>query len=341
MDVLMELMDILSVSGNENAVRSYLIKKIKPHCKDIKVDKFGNLIVHKKGKGPSVMLVAHMDEIGLIVKSVSKLGIMHVSMIGSIEPIACINQKVVLVTKSGKKIKGVISTVHLSDGEEQKELPKADDLIVDTGLSKSELQKLEAGIGTFLQFEQKTDTLGSKDIVCGKAADDRVGCYILLELINRIKTSSSEIYFVFTVQEEVGLYGARTSIYNLNPEWSVVVDVTRADDIGEDWHEGTRLLGHGPTLTIMDVELLSNPCLNDNIKAIAKKKKIPLQLEVTDIGTTDALEISLSKGGIPTTVLGVPVRNLHSGVSVVHRKDIENAIKIIEDLLKHPPKICI
>jgi len=227
----MELMDILSVSGNENAVRSYLIKKIKPHCKDFKVDKFGNLIVHKKGKGPSVMLVAHMDEIGLIVKSISKLGIMHVSMIGGIEPIACMNQKVVLVTKSGKKIKGVISTANLSDGEEQKELPKTEDLIVDTGLSKSELQKLEAGIGTFLQFEQKTDTLGSKDIVCGKAADDRVGCYILLELIHRIKTSSSDIYFVFTVQEEVGLYGARTSIYNLNPEWSVVVDVTQADDI--------------------------------------------------------------------------------------------------------------
>lgn len=337
----MELMDLQSVSGNEYAVRSYLMKKIKPFCKDMKIDKFGNLIVHKKGKGPSVMLVAHMDEIGLIVKSINKLGVMRISTIGGIDPLACINQKVVLLTKAGKRIKGVVSTVQLSDGEDQKELPTANDLIVDTGLSRKELQNHGVAIGTFLQFEQKTDTLGSNNIVCGKAADDRVGCYILLELVKCAKKAPSDIYFVFTVQEEVGLYGARTSIYSLNPEWSLVVDVTQADDLGEDWHEGTRLLGEGPTLTIMDVELLSNPCLNDNIKAIAKKKNIHLQMEVTDKGTTDALEISLSKGGIPTTVIGVPVRNLHTGISIVHRKDIENTVKVIEELLKHPPNICI
>ena len=341
MKELMELMDILSVSGNENAIRSYLVKKIRPHCKNIKVDKFGNLIVHKKGKGPVVMLAAHMDEIGLMVKTISSLGIIHVSMIGGIDPLACLNQTVVIPTKGKKAIRGVVTTVAISHGEEHEELPIMEDLIVDTGLNKKELNKLGIKIGSFIQFEQKSHFLGSKDFIAGKAADDRVGCYMLLELIKKVKKTNSNIYFVFTVQEELGLYGARTSIYNINPEWALAIDVTGASDIGEDWHERTQLLGKGPTLTIKDADLISNPCLNDTIRDIAKKKKLPLQLEVTDSGTTDALDISLSKGGVPTTVMGVPVRNLHSGISIVHAKDVNNAITIIGELLKKPPQICL
>ncbi len=336
MKELLALMDIPSASGHENAVRSYLMKKIKPYCKDMKVDKFGNLIVHKKGKGSCVMLVAHMDEVGLMVRKINADGTLGITPVGGVEVLACLNQKVLLHPKGKKPLLGVISTSKLSAGESISELPKKEDLFVDTGLSKEEILKAGVEIGTFVEFERRAHYLGSQDYIMGKAADDRVGCYILLSLITKIKSFPGEIYFVFTVEEEVGLYGARTSVYNLNPEWSLVLDVFDANDLSNDL---TRSLGKGPILSIMDSQTLSNPCLNDNIKSIAKKKKLSLQAGVTDFGTTDALYISLSKGGIPTSILGVPVRNVHTGIGIVHQRDITHAIQIIDELLKHPPKI--
>ncbi len=334
----MALMNVLSTSGHENAIRSYLMKKIKPYCKDMTVDKFGNLIVHKKGKGKSMMLVAHMDEVGLMVNKINVDGTLKISSIGGIDTLACLNQKVLIPINGKKTIMGVISTSKLSSGETITELPKKEDLFVDTGLSKIELQELGIEVGTFVEFEKRAHYLGSKDYIMGKAADDRVGCFMLIELIKKAKKYPGEVYFVFTVQEEVGLYGAKTSVYNLDPEWALVIDVLDANDINGDM---TRTLGKGSVLSIMDSQTLSNSCLNDNIKAIAKKKKLSLQPGVSDFGTTDALYISLSKGGIPTTVLGVPVRNVHSGMGIVNSKDILSGIAIIDELLRHPPKICL
>ncbi len=338
MKELIALMNVLSASGHESAIRSYLMKKIRPYCKDMRVDKFGNLIVHKKGKGQSMMLVAHMDEVGLMVNKMNADGTLKISPIGGIETLACLNQKVLIPVKGNKKIMGIISTTKLCSGETITELPKKEELFVDTGLSKIELEKLGIEVGTFIEFEKRAHYLGSKEYIMGKAVDDRVGCFMLLELIKKSTHFPGEIYFVFTVQEEVGLYGAKTSVYTINPEWSLVIDVLDANDINGD---GTRALGKGPILSIMDSQTLSNTCLNNSIKAIAKKKKLALQPGVSDFGTTDALYISLSKGGIPTTVLGVAVRNVHSSIGIVHSKDILSGIAIIDELLRHPPKICL
>jgi tetrahedral aminopeptidase len=339
---LMHLMDLRSPSGRENDVRSYLIKKIKPHCKDIKVDKFGNLIVHQRGKGPAVMLVAHMDEIGLVIQSISNAGIIKVSFVGGIDPSTCLNLRVKIETKKKDTfISGIITTVGISHFLEIEEVPTKGDLIIDSGLNKKELMKLGIGIGTFVEFDAKALFLGSKEYLCGKALDDRVGCYALLELIKKCKKFQTEIYYVFTVQEEVGLYGAKTSIYNIHPEWAIAIDITAANDTEEDAQNITLALGKGPTLTVMDAEFIANKCLNDAIEKISVKKKIPVQKDVSDGGTTDALNISLSKGGVPTTVMGVCVRNLHSTISIAHKKDIEGLINILEELLRSPPKICI
>ena len=342
MKELFELMNIRSPSGHEESIRKYLIDHIKQHCGEITVDKFGNLIVHKKGKGPIVMVVAHMDEVGLIVESISNAGMMKVALVGGIDPIAIINCRVKIHVRNRKEvINGIVTTTDLSHFREVEDLPVKDDLFVDTGLSKKELGKRGVTVGTFIEFDSPATMLGSEDIICGKAVDDRVGCYILLELIKKCKNLKTEAYFVFTVQEEIGLYGARTSIYNLNPEWAVVLDVTNANDTEEDAQNITRSIGKGPTLTVMDAQLMANKCLNDNIEAIAKKKKIKLQLDVSEEGTTDALNISLSKGGIPTTVLGVPVRNLHTTMSIAHAKDIKDCITILTELVKKPPEICL
>ena len=342
MKELMELMNLRSPSGHEEAIRAYLMKKIRPHCKNMKVDNFGNLIVHKKGKGPKVLLAAHMDEIGLLVQSISNAGIMKVALVGYIDPLAVINLHVKIHTKKkGKIITGVVTTLQQSHFLEVEEVPVKSDLIVDTGLNKKELIKIGVNVGSFIEFSEAATTLGSKNHICGKAVDDRAGCYILLQLIRECKKSNVDIYYVFTVQEEIGLYGAKTSVYNLDPEWAVVIDVTSANDTEENAQNITRALGKGPTLTVMDAEIMGNTCLNNNIQKVAKKLKLPVQLDVSEEGTTDALNISLSKGGIPTTVFGVAVRNLHTSIGIVHKKDIENTIKILKELVSKPPKICL
>jgi len=338
--LLEDLMEIVGTSGNESKVRSFIMKEIKKHVKDIKVDKFGNLVAHKKGKGLKVMLVAHMDEVGLMVRSISENGDLHCSEIGGVEAISLIGQRVDIKTKKGS-ITGVITLPEISDSIEVEDVPGIEDLIVDTGLNKKELKNLGVTIGSFMNLKQETEILGNKDIILGKALDDRSGCYVLIELAKRLKKADTDIYFVFTVQEEVGLYGSKTSLHGIDPDWAVVVDVTASDDANEDMQEITKTVGNGPCITIKDADMISNVCISDWLKQIAKKKKIPVQLEVSDIGTTDALSISIAKGGIPTSVIGPAVRNLHTTASVASLKDIENIVKLLEELLKKHPKKCM
>ena len=146
----------------------------------------------------------------------------------------------------------------------------------------------------------------------------------------------NEIFFVFTVQEEVGLYGAKTSSYTIDPDWAIAVDVT---DCNDRLPNASKELGGGPTLTIKDEEMISNPSIDDKILEIAKKKKIPIQPDVSDAGTTDAINIAISKGGVPSTVIGVAVRNLHTTTGLAHLDDIDNAITLLTELLKNPPHI--
>lgn len=324
-------------SGNEEEVLSIIKRKIKPYVDKIYTDKYGNLICYKKGKGPKVLLVAHMDEIGLMIKGIDPIGNIFCSAIGGIDSENMIGERVKIKTKKGF-IHGVITTPTISNNELPTKIADIKDLIVDTGLTRSQLVNLGVQPGGYLNLERYFITLGSKEYVCGKALDDRVGCAILIELAKKIKSAKQEVYFVFTVQEEVGLYGAKTSIYGLDPEYAIIVDVTTADDKSS---QPTKFLGGGPCLTIKDADMLSNKCVDEWIKKAAKRKKISLQLDISDEGTTDALTISISKGGIPTTVLGVAIRNLHTTIGIAHTKDIDNCIDVLAETIKNPDLICI
>lgn len=338
MDLLRQLIDAFAPSGAEKEVRSIIQKAIKPYVDDVKVDKYGNLIAHKKGKGPKVMLVAHMDEVGLMVRHIQDNGMIRFSPVGGIEPLSLLGQRVKIFTDK-KAIEGIISVREVSATLNMPiESPTLDELYVDTGLSQKELTKLGVRAGSYLNLHSDSDTLGNKDIICGKALDDRIGCYILIEIAKRLKKAKGDIYFVFSVQEEIGLYGAKTAVYSVEPEWAIAVDVAAAND--QDRHP-TLFIGRGASITVKDADMIANKCINDWLIKIATKKKIPYQLDVTDAGTTDALTISLSKGGIPTAVVGVPVRNLHTTVGIAHRKDIECAIKLLTELMRDPPKTCV
>ena len=334
MDLLSKLINLEGISGNEHSIRKFIIKEAKKYFNDVKVDKMGNVVVRKKGIHPRVLLLAHMDEVGLMVKSIDSNGKISFGTLGSIDPEILLAQRVKI---SGKKeIRGVITIDEVLNGWEMPKKLRMEDLYVYTGLSKKELGKKGIKIGTYISFSDYCDfcTLGSKEIISGKALDDRIGCFVLLELMRNLKTKH-EVVFVFTVQEEVGLYGAKASVFNLEPDYALAIDVT-----GHDEEEDRMILGKGPALTIKDAKMLGNKCLNDSLQKVAKKLKINLQLEVSDLGTTDATSIFAAKGGIPSAVLGVSVANLHTGVSVAHKKDIEKTIKVLKEFLKNPPRRC-
>ena len=339
-DLLFRLMDALGPSGDEQLVRNIINAEIKKYVNEVYTDKFGNLIAHKKGAGEKIMLAAHMDEIGLMARKIENNGFIKVSAIGGIEPITLAGQHVTIVGDKNRVIcNGVISFSELHEDTNIKETPKTDDLYVDTGLAKNKLKSLGVEIGNYIVPQHHARYLGSKKIVSGKAIDDRAGCYALIEIAKKLKNlkSNQDICYVFTVQEEIGLYGAKTAVYHISPDWGMAVDATNARDSSIS---AACVLGNGPYLTIKDSEMLGNKCIDDWLRKTAKLQKIPLQLEVADSGTTDAVSIMLAKGGIPSTTVSIPVRNLHSTVGIAHLDDLNNAIKLLTQFLRKPPVIC-
>jgi endoglucanase len=333
--LLNDLIHAHGVSGSEEDVREIIMHAIKDHVTGMQIDKMGNLLAIRKGTKPMVMLAAHMDEIGLVSKSISETGRIYFSPVGGIDPLTLIGQRVHL--KHGKDgrdvLHGIITTEELVDGNDIYDKTRFSDMFIDTGLGKADLLKKGVNVGIFIDLEQDCGVLGKDNIIYGKSLDDRLGCYILLEVARRLKGKNCEIAFVFTVQEEIGLYGAVTSAYELNPDWAIVVDVVNTYEA-----KGLRKLGAGPCLTIKDSLMITNKNLNRWITDIAKKKNIPLQNDVSDLGTTDALNISISKGGVPVTVLGVAVKNIHSTAGIADLNDVECAIELLVHLLENPIK---
>ena len=337
MKLLFKLIDALGPSGYEKQVRDIIMREIKRYVDEVKIDKFGNLIAIKKGIDPKVMLAAHMDEVGLMVKSIKENGLIEFTTLGGIEPISLVAQRVDIITEAGL-VRGVISFSDLHEEYIVEELPKLKDLYIDTGLNKEQLESMGVRVGDYIIPKHRSGFLGSRNIIYGKALDNRIGCYILLELAKKLRGSKETIYYVFTVQEEIGLYGAQTSIYNLDPDWGIAVDTTNSEDASQ---EAKIKLGDGPRVTVKDAEMISNKCLNDWLRDIANKNKIPVKYEVAEVGATDAAKIILSKGGVPSTVVAVPVRNIHTTVGVAHADDINNAIILLYELLKKPPRVCL
>lgn len=334
-DLLAELINLDGVSGDEKNIRDFIYKYSDKHCDKVTVDNMGNVICVKNGKRPAIMFMAHMDEIGLMVSSISKKGQISISPVGGIDPYILVGQKVHIKGEKNR-IGGIITTSEILDGVDMNKDLTVDDLFVFTGLNKKELEEIGIEIGSYVHFSESSDfsNLGSKDMIGGKALDDRVGCYILLELMKKVK-SKNEIVFAFTVQEEVGLYGAKASVFSLEPDYAIAVDVTPHNGYDE-----SIMLRNGPVLTIKDAEMIANKCLVDDLKDSAKKAGVSIQLEVSESGTTDATSVFAAKGGIPSAVFGVAVGNIHASVSIACRKDIEGAIKVLTTFLKDPPKKC-
>lgn len=342
-DLLVKLSNAHGVSGSEGSVTGIVRKELKKYVDEIREDRMGNLIAIKKGNNFKVMLAAHADEIGLMVKSIDEKGfIRFVTMGGWFAP-TLYNQRVILHGEKGQ-VYGVLGgkPVHKMDEEERKKGVKADDMFIDVGASGSnEVAELGVVIGTPVTMDREVATLAHNRIT-GKAFDNRVGMAMLIKTMQEVR-SPFTIYAVFTVQEEVGLKGAKTSAYSLEPDCAIATDVTiPGDHPGIDLKDVPVEMGKGPVITIVDSSgrgLIASRAMVRWLCDAAERHDIPVQREVGSGGTTDATAIHLERGGIPSTTLSIPSRYIHSPVEVVDISDIEEGVRLLVQALKTKPKV--
>ncbi len=338
MSTLKELLERLSnahgLSGYEESVREIIEEEVKSYVDEVKTDRMGNLIATKHGGKPVVMLAAHMDEIGLMVKYVDDKGFVHFTKSGGWFDQTLLNQRMILHTEKGK-IYGVIGSKppHAMKEEDKKKPVEAEAMFIDVGaISKEDAEKLGVKTGTPITPDTEFKPLGN-DKVTGKAFDNRAGCAMLIEALREMKNVRATVHAVFTVQEEVGLKGAKTSAFGLNPDVALATDVTiTGDHPGIEKKQSSIEIGKGPSITVSDAEgrgiIVPEPVLKW-LKEAAESNKIPYQLEVGVGGTTDASAIHLSREGIPSGVISPPTRYIHTPVSVLSMGDLENCAKLV------------
>jgi len=336
--LLKKLSDAPGVSGFEEEIRNIIIDELKDHVDEVEVDQMGNVITTRKGKpdGKKIMLAAHMDEIGLMIRYIDKDGFIKFSKIGGINDQMLLNQEVTIHTDDGEVI-GVIGSKppHRMKESERKKILDYENMFIDIGAKNREEAETRVKLGDPITINQEFTQLGN--FYKGKALDNRIGCAIMIEVMKRAETDAT-IYGVGTVQEEVGLKGAKTSAFKLNPDMALALDVTIAGDHpGIKEEDAPAKMGKGPAVILVDASgrgLITHPMVKKLIITAGNEDVIPYQLEVSEGGTTDATAIHLTREGIPTGVISPPTRYIHTPVSVVDMEDVENAVNLILAVLK-------
>jgi putative aminopeptidase FrvX len=336
MELLKKLCEAHGVPGREEAVRELVISELRGICDEIRTDALGNVIALKKGsgRGPKVMLAAHMDEIGFLVSHIDeKSGFLRIDPVGGFDPRVLMAQRVIVHTEKGDLI-GIIGSKppHILTEEERKKPLELKDLFIDLGLPADEVKK-RVSIGDFVTLQQDFAEVGN--LVSCKALDDRVGVYVMIEAVRRTKKHVCDIYAVATTQEEVGVRGARVSSFNVAPDIGVALDVTVASDVpGVGEHEQVTKLGAGVAIKIKDSLSISNPKLVRTMRQIAEQKKIKYQLEILPRGGTDAGAIQMTREGVAAITLSIPTRYCIRSSRLPIKDDIQAAIDLLAAFLE-------
>ncbi|MFH1125788.1 MAG: M42 family metallopeptidase [Candidatus Altiarchaeota archaeon] len=339
MDLLEKLCTAGGVSGFEDEVRAIMTEELKRAKCEVSVDKFGNVIA-KKGNGKTkIMLAAHMDEVGLLVKHINKEGYISFVKVGGIDDRVLLNQIVTIKTKKGK-VTGVIGMKppHLQKDKENKEVIKHEDMFIDIGVnSKKEAEKL-VSVGDPITFKQNFEVL-NKNIICSKSLDNRLGCYALIRIMQELPKINAEIYAVGTAQEEVGLKGARVAAFKINPDYCIAIDITLAGDTPQIKETESDLkLGKGPAITIIEASgrgVVTHPKVKEVLTNTATKNKIPYQVDVLEGGMTDAAIVYMTREGIPSGVVSIPMRYTHGPVGIFNINDLNNTVKLVLKTIKN------
>jgi endoglucanase len=340
LNVMKKMMEAFGPSGFEKEVTQIIKEYMTQYSDEILSDKLGTMAFLIKGKGPKVLLAGHIDEIGFIISSITDDGYLTFKQLGGWWDQVLLAQRVIIRGNKGD-IQGVITSKppHILPTEERKKVVEKTSMYIDIGVSsKKEVEEAGIRIGDAAVPWSPFSLINNEKVAMGKAFDDRIGAFVFMEVIRRIKEAKIEhpnsIYGAATVMEEVGLRGAQTISHKIDPDVAIVLEVDIAGDVpGIKAHEAQTKMGKGPGLLAYDRTMIPNQTFKELVIEVAKQAQIPLQLSLVS-GGTDGGKIHMHKTGCPTVVISVPTRHIHSHVGLLSLKDTENAIRLVIELIK-------
>jgi putative aminopeptidase FrvX len=339
--LLKELTEAAGVSGHEEAV-SRIMEKHMAGVGEVSHDRLGSLICRKAGKdhGPSIMMAAHMDEVGFMVKQVTKDGFIKFLPLGGWWGHVVLAQRVTVCTSKGHFI-GIIGSKppHELQDEEKKKVVDVKEMFIDIGATSYFDVKKKLGVrpGDPIVPYSPFTVMGNTRLYMSKAWDDRIGCAVIIEVLRKLRNvrHPNVVYGVGTVQEEVGLRGAQTSVSAVKPDVGFAVDVSIAQDIpgGADGRE--EKIGAGAAILVYDGSMIPNKKLRDLVISVAEAKRIPHHFAYVERGGTDGGKIHLHDTGVPALSIGIPTRYIHSHTAIVDRRDFEAVVTLVTEIVKN------
>ena len=341
LELMSKMMDAFGPSGFEREINRIVKEEVKPIADEIITDKLGSVAFKLDGDGPKVLLAGHTDEVGFIISSITKEGFLTFNQLGGWWDQVLLAQKVIIRGTKGDVV-GVIASKppHILPMEERKKVVVKKDMFIDIGVSsKEEVEDVGIRVGDPVVPWSPFQTIHDGKVAMGKAFDDRIGAFVIMEAMRRIKEQKiahpNVIIGAATVQEEVGLRGAQTMAQTVNPDVAIVLEVDIAGDVpGIKPHEAATKMGGGPGMITYDRSMIPNQDLKEFVLDIASKAQIPIQLSQMAGGGTDAGRIHVNSSGCPSVVLTVPTRHIHSHIGLLSLKDTENMIRLVVELLR-------
>ena len=320
LDILEKLVPVFSPSGEEEAARSAIRALAAPFCADAREDALGNLILRRPGSGPRVLIAAHMDTVGMIATHYDDNGFIRFGQLGGLSE-EDLNH---IPVRFANGVRGVVGW----DGKAEKKDRKLAHYYIDIGAENREQAMELVPPGSRAAFCGGLERLG-RDRVAAPYLDNRAGCAVALAALSRLEKTDYDLYFAFTAQEEVGLRGAKCAAYAVEPDYALALDVTDAGDVPEPELPCEMKLGGGAAVKIMDRSIVCHPELTRALQDAAARHGIPYQQDIMPDGGTDAGAIHLSRGGVPTGGISVPVRYIHSPQEVCDLRDAEAAARLL------------
>lgn len=323
-NLLRELAEVYGPASNERLIREFIRKEIENHADEIEVDALGNLIARKKGNGKKIMISAHMDQIGLMVTDIDEKGFIRFTNVGGISPTISLSQRVVFEN-------GTVGVIFAEPVEDISKM-KLENMFIDIGVFSKEEAEKKVNIGDICIY--KSEFSENDNVVFTRYLDDRVGCFIAIEALKSIDQPTNDLYFVFSVQEEVGLRGAKTAAYRINPDLGIALDVTAHGDTPKAKRFAIGL-NKGAAIKVKDNSIITHPEVRELLVKLAKDNEIPYQMEVLEFGGTDSGAIHISREGVPSGVISIPTRYVHSTIEMASKNDIVNCTKLLLKFLQN------
>lgn len=324
------------IPGRENARSEFIKQWLTPHATEVRTDAIGNIFFKKNGSSATprrIMFSAHTDEIAFVVRYISKEGFLYVNPLGGFDPRVLVAQRVKIYSK--QVFDGIfgIKPTHFTTPEERNKVIQLEDMFIDTGYP-ADFVHANISIGDMITLERDLIRMG--DFYTAKTLDDNIGMLVMMEAFTKLEGNQDDVYAVATVQEEVGVRGAKAAAFSLDPHVGVALDITIAADIpGVEERNWCVKMGAGVGIKVMDSYSISHHGLVQHIKALAERINIPYQMEVLPKGGTDAGGMQLARHGIPVISLSIPCRYTHSVVECVHKTDVQAAIDLTLAFMKH------